>query len=203
MAAQAIARFPRVLSRLPRAFFARPTLTVARALLGCYLVHDSRAGRVAGRLVEVEAYLGPRDPASHAYRRTPRSEIMWGVPGTAYVYFSYGNHACLNVVTEPPGRAGAVLLRALEPVLGVAAMRRRRGVRALRLLASGPGRLSQAMGVTLAYNGADLVTGPLYLARGRPPEAIAATPRIGISVATRRRWRFVVPDSPYLSRRVR
>jgi DNA-3-methyladenine glycosylase len=191
------------LKRLPRSFFARPTVTVARALLGCLLVHDAPDGRVVGRLVEVEAYCGPRDPASHAYRRTPRSEVMWDRPGTAYVYLSYGSHACLNVVTEPPGRPGAVLLRAAEPVEGVPLMRRRRGTGVLRLLASGPGRLTQAMGITLAHNRADLVTGALYLAWGDRPGPIAATPRIGISVATDRRWRYVVRGSPSLSRPVR
>ena len=177
---------------------------VARGLLGCYLVHETPRGRVAGRLVEVEAYCGPRDPASHAYRRTPRSEVMWGVPGTAYVYLSYGTHACMNVVTEPRGRPGAVLLRAIEPVAGVGLMRRRRRTAAARSLGSGPGRLTQAMGITLAHNRADLVSGSLYLARGpRRREPIAATPRIGISQATDRRWRFVLRGSRFLSRPVR
>ena len=189
--------------RLPRAFFARSTLAVARALLGCYLVHDGPGGRTAGRIVEVEAYRGPLDPASHAYRRTPRSDVMWGPPGTAYVYVSYGSHACMNVVTEPDGRAGAVLVRALEPVAGVALMRRRRRIDDLRRLASGPGRLTQAMGIALGDNRADLVRGPLYVARGPRPRAIAATPRIGISVATDVRWRFVERGSPFLSRPVR
>ena len=191
------------MTRLPRAFFARPTVAVARSLVGCYLVHDSPEGPAVGRLVEVEAYCGPRDPASHAFRRTRRSEVMWGRPGTTYVYLSYGAHACLNVVTETLGRPGAVLLRALEPVHGIALMQRRRGVDDLRLLASGPGRLTQAMGITLAHNRADVVTGPLYLARGSEVTGpIAATPRIGISVATDRRWRFVIRRSPFLSRRV-
>jgi len=191
------------LRRLPRAFFARPTLTVARALLGCYLVHESPGGRTVGRIVEAEAYRGPLDPASHACRRTPRSEVMWGPPGTAYVYFSYGNHACMNVVTEPEGRAGAVLIRALEPVDGLVLMRRRRRTHHLRLLTSGPGRLTQAMGITLRDNRADLTTGPLYVARsGRRPRAIAATPRIGISVATAVKWRFVDRESAFLSRPV-
>jgi DNA-3-methyladenine glycosylase len=153
--------------------------------------------------VEVEAYCGPRDPASHAFRRTRRSEVMWGPPGTAYVYLSYGAHACMNVVTEPLGRPGAVLLRALEPVHGIALMQRRRASDDPRHLASGPGRLTQAMGITLAHNRADLVAGPLYVARGSDPVgSIVATPRIGISVATDRRWRFVTPGSPFLSRRV-
>jgi DNA-3-methyladenine glycosylase len=186
--------------RLPRAFFARATIAVARDLLGCCLVHETSRGRVSGRLVEVEAYLGPRDPASHAYRRTPRSEVMWGAPGTAYVYFSYGNHACLNVVTEPEGTAGAVLLRAIEPVEGIDQMARRRGTRVPRLIGGGPGRLTEAMGVTLADNRADLVRGRLYLVRGPKPRRIVATPRIGISVATDVQWRFVDPASACLSR---
>jgi DNA-3-methyladenine glycosylase len=186
--------------RLPRAFYARPTLAVARDLLGCVLVHETPRGRLAGRLVEVEAYLGPRDPASHAYRRTPRSEVMWGAAGTVYVYVSYGNHACMNVVTEREGTAGAVLLRAVEPVWGVAEMARRRGTRVPRLIGGGPGRLTEAMGVTLAHNRRDLIRGPLYIVRGPRPRRIAATPRIGISVATEVPWRFVDPDSPCLSR---
>jgi DNA-3-methyladenine glycosylase len=177
---------------------------VARALLGCYLVHETGEGRLVGRLVEVEAYCGPRDPASHAYVRTPRSAVMWEAPGTAYVYISYGAHACMNVVTEPRGRAGAVLLRALEPLAGIPIMARRRGTQDLRDLARGPGRLTQAMGITLAHNRADLITGPLYLAaRDRPPGRIAATPRVGISAAADRPWRFVIAGSPFLSRPAR
>lgn len=157
-----------------------------------------------GRLVEVEAYRGAHDPASHAYRQTSRSAVMWGTPGTAYVYLSHGTHACVNVVTEPLGRPGAVLLRALEPVDGLALMQRRRGTSVLRHLASGPGRLTQAMAITLAHNRDDLVTGPLYLARrDRSPGPIVATPRIGISAATDRPWRFVVRGSPFLSRPAR
>ncbi len=192
---------PRAYVPLPRGFFARGTLQVARDLLGHLLVHETPEGRVAGRIVEVEAYRGPRDPASHAYRRTPRSAIMWGPPGVAYVYFSYGNHYCVNVVTEPAGRAGAVLLRALEPVEGIQLMRRRRGTDDWRLLASGPGRLTQAMGITSAHNGADLTRPPLYLARGRSgPVPVARSPRIGIRVATDRLWRYYIPGHPCVSR---
>jgi len=174
---------------------------VARGLLGHLLIHETAAGVLVGRIVEVEAYRGPRDPASHAYTRTARSEIMWGRPGIAYVYFSYGNHYCLNVVTEPEGTAGAVLLRAVEPVEGVEIMRRNRGVREDRLLASGPGRLTQAFGIGGGDNGADLTRPPLYLARGRArPVPVAAGPRIGIRAAADRPWRFYIPGNPCVSR---
>src|SRR2546425_2490118 len=181
---------------LPRSFFSRDTLEVARALLGHLLVHETPAGILVGKIVEVEAYRGPRDPASHAYRRTPRSQIMWGRPGTAYVYFTYGNHYCINVVTEPQGNAGAVLLRAVEPLEGIGLMRRRRGTGNDRLLTSGPGRLTQAMGIGRSHNGADLTRPPLFLARGpatRPP--IASSPRIGIRAAADRPWRVYIPPT--------
>ncbi len=186
---------------LPRRFFARSTLAVARTLVGHLLVHETNRGVLAGRIIEVEAYRGPRDPASHAFRLTPRSQIMWGPPGTAYVYFTYGNHYCLNVVTEQEGIAGAVLFRALEPVAGLELMRTNRNVEQ-RLLTSGPGRLTRAMGIGPEYNGADLTRPPLYLAYGRRrPIPVRTSGRIGIQVATRRRWRFYLPGNPFLSRR--
>lgn len=189
------------LAPLPRRFFARPTVRVARDLLGHLLVHETPQGRLVGRVVEVEAYRGPSDPASHAYRRTPRSQIMWGRPGTAYVYFTYGNHYCMNVVTEPLGKAGAVLLRAVEPVLGTEIMRKNRGRGEDRTLASGPGRLTQAFGVGRAENGVDLSRPPLYLAAGRPTRVrVSSGPRIGIRVATERRWRFFIAGHPSVSR---
>ena len=175
---------------------------MARALLGHLLVHETPAGILVGKIVEVEAYRGPRDPASHAYRRTPRSQIMWGRPGTAYVYFTYGNHYCINVVTEPEGVAGAVLLRALEPLEGIEVMRRARGIHDDLLLTSGPGRLTQAMAIGRNHNGVDLTRPPLYLARGPTnPAAVAASPRIGIRAAAGRMWRFYVPGNLYVSRR--
>ncbi len=187
---------------LRRRFFARDSVLVARALLGQLLVHETPAGRLVGRIVETEAYRGPLDPASHAFHRTARSAIMYGPPGIAYVYFSYGVHWCLNVVTEPDGRAGAVLLRALEPLEGIALMRRRRG-RAVRdsRLAAGPGSLTRAMAVGAEHNGADLTVPPLYLAYGdRRRRTIVAGPRIGISAAVDRSWRFGLKDHPSLSR---
>ncbi|MDQ7800149.1 MAG: DNA-3-methyladenine glycosylase [Armatimonadota bacterium] len=202
---------PALAPPLPRSFFERPTLQVAPELLGCRLVRVLEPQEVPGgadgpvvlvaRLVEVEAYLGPADPASHAYRRTPRSAIMWGPPGRAYVYFSYGNHDCMNVVTEPEGVAGAVLLRAAEPLEGVAVMRKLRGTHDVRQLLRGPGRLTKALAVDRHFNGWDLTQpGPLYLAGGEPPARVATSPRIGIRRAVDRPWRFFDPESPFVSR---
>lgn len=192
----------RRLRPLPRRFFARPVLTVARDLLGHLLVHETPEGVTVGRIVETEAYRGADDPASHAYRLTPRSGIMAGPPGIAYVYFTYGNHYCVNVVTEPEGRAAAVLLRAVEPVEGIDLMAARRGTADLRLLASGPGRLTEALGVTRRHNGWDLTRPPLFIADGRPGRRrIATSSRIGIRRAVGRPWRFYLTDSAYVSRR--
>jgi DNA-3-methyladenine glycosylase len=186
---------------LPRRFFARNAVDVARGLIGALLVHETPAGVRAGRIVETEAYGGTDDPASHAFRRTARSEIMFGRPGIAYVYFSYGMHWCLNVVTDPQGAAGAVLLRALEPREGVALMRRRAGPLPDARLASGPGRLTRAMGVTKGHNGADLTDGALYIAAGgRRRGAVVTGVRVGISSAADRPWRFGLAGSPALSR---
>lgn len=191
---------PRLLP-LSRAFFERSTVQVARDLLGQLLVHETPDGRLLGRIVEVEAYRGPRDPASHAYRMTPRSKIMWGRPGTAYVYFTYGHHYCMNVVTEREGVAGAVLLRALEPIEGMEGMARRRGTADLRLLASGPGRLTQAMKIGPEHNNMDLTNGALYIARGaRSSFRIRTGPRIGIRTAVDRPWRFYMAGHPCVSR---
>ncbi|MDR7532926.1 MAG: DNA-3-methyladenine glycosylase [Armatimonadota bacterium] len=189
---------------LPRRFFARDAVAVARALVGCLLVHETPRGRLVGRIVETEAYRGPDDPASHAYRKTARSAIMYGPPGRAYVYFTYGMHWCLNVVTGARGVPGAVLLRAVEPVAGVALMRRLRGagpdVPAARL-AAGPGRLTRALGVGPRHNGRDLTRPPLYLAAGAPRrKTVLVGPRVGITAARRRRWRFGLAGSPALSR---
>jgi len=186
---------------LPRRFFARPTVTVARELLGHLLVSDAPEGRTVGRIVETEAYRGEDDPASHAFRLTPRSRIMAGPPGMAYVYFTYGNHYCVNVVAHPAGAAGAVLLRAIEPLEGINVMARRRGLgtadgRRAHLLASGPGRLTQAMGIGRAHNGWDLTAPPLFIAHGRPGLFVVKTgPRVGVRVGVERPWRFVVVSS--------
>ncbi len=166
------------------------------------MVHETPRGVLVGRIVEVEAYRGPRDPASHAYRKTPRSRIMWGKPGTAYVYFTYGNHFCINVVTEREGVAGAVLFRAIEPVAGIDLMRLNRRVDDDQRLASGPGRLTRAMGIGGEHNGVDLTGAPLYLARGEGGMGpIARSARIGIRSATDRPWRYYVAGNRFVSRR--
>ncbi len=184
---------------LSRRFFARHSVVVARALLGHLLVHETAGGRLVGRIVETEAYRGSRDPASHASRQTPRSAIMFGRPGIAYVYFSYGMHHCLNVTTEPDGRPGAVLLRALEIIEGVEGTRH--STSPVTRLAAGPGRLTAAMRVGPEHNGTDLTALPLFIAYGgRRRAAIVAGPRIGISATASRRWRFGLAGHPALSR---
>src|SRR5271155_2627406 len=168
-------------SLLPRDFYARPVIEVARDCLGKILVH----GSTAGRIVEVEAYLGVHDRAAHAWRGiTDRTRVMFGPPGHAYVYFIYGMYECLNFVCEPEGSAGCVLIRALEPLAGIPIMRRRRpAARRVEDLASGPGKLTLALGITRKWNGADLVEGPLQVRRPleAAPFEIQVTPRIGIT----------------------
>lgn len=189
---------------LPRSFYDREVTVVARDLLGRVLVRRLRDGRrLAVRLVEVEAY-APDDPASHSYRGpTERNRTMFGPPGRLYVYFTYGMHHCLNVVTGPAGVGAAVLLRAGEPLEGLEAMAERRGTRDPRLLCSGPGRLAQALGLTREHDGADLVRGPdVRLLEGEPvlDERVVATTRVGINHGTERPWRFLVAGDPFVSR---
>ena len=189
---------------LPRSFYLQPTLRVARALLGKTLVHQTAEGVTAGRIVEVEAYRGPRDRAAHSYggRRTARNEVMYGPPGRAYVYFVYGMHHCVNVVCRLPDVPEAILLRALEPLDGEALMRRRRGLpdAPARRLCQGPGALCRAMGITRAENGTDLVRGRLRIldAPGVPAREVARSPRIGVDYAgphAAHPWRFFVRES--------
>jgi len=188
--------------RLPTSFFARHPLDVAPELLGKVLMHGERSGRI----VEVEAYCGPDDPASHAYRGlTPRTATMFGPAGHLYVYFTYGMHWCANVVTHPRGEVGAVLLRALEPLTGVEAMREARPRARRHLdLANGPAKLCQALGIDGGHDGADLrrPDGPLTLFDDGtpPPERPTTGPRVGISVAVHLPWRFSVPGDPNRSR---
>lgn len=192
---------------LPREFYARDTLSVARDLLGCLLVHASPEGRVTGRIVEVEAYEGEDDPACHAAAGlTARTEPLYGPPGHAYVYLIYGMYHCLNAVTRPPGRPGAVLIRALEPVEGLEIMRCRRGWgtngRPDRELANGPGKLSRSLGLSLEHNRLDLTGRRLWIERGPGAARVSWTPRVGIRVGTDRVWRAYDADSECVSRTV-
>ena len=182
------------------AFFARSVHEVAPELIGVELLVDG----VGGTIVEVEAYESAVDPAAHGFRgRTPRNASMFGPPGRAYVYRSYGIHWCLNVVCEEAGSAAAVLIRALEPTHGTEEMRRRRGLDELRLLCSGPGRLCQALAVTRAHDGLPLDARPFELRAGDPPVEVLTGPRIGISVAAEVPWRYAAAGSLYLSRPLR
>jgi DNA-3-methyladenine glycosylase len=179
---------------LSRRFYARDVLVVARDVLGRVLMHDGPDGRLSGRIVEVEAYRGADDPASHAYRGPrQRNAVMFGPPGHLYVYFTYGMHECMNLVCGPAGRASAVLIRALEPLEGIEAMQRRRGVREAARLLRGPGCVTRGLGLSRAHDGADLTRGPVWVSR-EPADlgghAIARGPRIGIRVATERPWRL-------------
>jgi DNA-3-methyladenine glycosylase len=193
----AVARKCRV---LPREFYARPAADVARDLLGKTLVH----GRTAGIIVEAEAYLGGEDLAAHSSRGiTDRTRVIFGAPGHAYVYFIYGMYECLNLVAEPEGVPGCVLIRAVEPVDGLELMwKRRPAARKVEQLASGPGRLTLAMGITRRHNGADLTRGPLLvLAPEHKLEIkIVATPRIGISKCVDWPLRFVIAGNRFVSR---
>jgi len=178
-------------------FFNRSVHDVARDLVGCRLFFGGRGGTI----VETESYERD-DPACHAYAGlTARTEVLFGPPGRAYVYLSYGVHSLLNAVAEPDGEAAAVLIRALEPTAGLEEMRRRRGGRPDRELCSGPGKLTEALGVGLEQNGADLARDPFLLLppEGPPPE-VATGPRIGITKAVERPWRFCAAGNPHVSR---
>lgn len=194
------------LGPLPREFYNRDPITVARDLLGKVLCHDSAEGLAAGMIVETEAYLSLGDPACHAARgKTARNEAMFGPAGRAYIYFIYGNHYCFNAVTGPPGVGEAVLIRALEPVSGQELMYRRRGcLKKETGLTNGPGKLCRALGITGSLNHHPLQCPPLWIgggSGGREPFPIIRSPRIGISQATDRLWRFYIEGNKYISRR--
>ena len=176
-------------------FFERSAVEVARDLIGCQL----KVGGVGGIVVETEAY-EPDDPASHAYRgETPRNRVMFGPAGRTYVYRSYGIHWCLNVVCLP---ASAVLIRAIEPRWGISEMRERRGLEDARLLCSGPGRLSQALGIDGSMNDMPLTEPPFECRAAEEALAVATGPRVGITRAVDKPWRFGLAGSPYLSSRM-
>ena len=186
---------------LPVEFYRRPVLEVAQALIGCVVVHRAAAGMI----VETEAY-HDSEPACHAYvGLTPRTRTIFGGPGRAYVYRSYGIHALLNAVCEEPGVGAAVLIRALEPLRGLARMRERRGLERREDLCSGPGKLTVALGVELLHNGSDLTRGPITI---HPPREtwlqggheVLSGPRIGITKAAELPWRFCLAGNPHVSR---
>lgn len=199
-----MARVLRGEAPLPRSFYARPVLTVARDTLGKILVHESPEGRVSGRIVETEAYRGPEDRAAHSFggRRTPRTEVMYGPPGFAYVFFVYGMHWHFNLVTTREGAPHAVLIRAVEPLEGVELMLRRRGREKVgNDLTNGPGKLCQAFGINGALYAEDLTQNRLYLLDGPTPRA-TRTARIGVDYAAEwaeKPWRFYDAKSPFVS----
>jgi len=189
--------------KLERGFYLQDTISAAQAVLGKVLAHSTEDGVLMGRIVETEAYLSD-DPACHASRgRTRRCETMFGEPGRAYVYFTYGAHYCLNLVTQPVGVPEAVLVRALVPLKGIDSMKRRRGVEREIDLCSGPGKLTQALGIDAALNGEDLTGNRLYVVDdGAPPGEVVVRPRIGIREAADRPWRFYLKQwADWVSRR--
>jgi DNA-3-methyladenine glycosylase len=194
---------------LPRRFYERLAPQVARELLGAILISRLGGRLTAGRIVETEAYLGPEDGASHAAFRPASRGLFYGRGGLAYVFWAYGLHHCLNAIAGPRGTPGCVLIRAIEPLAGLGTMTRRRGLRVSRrsahtsaVLASGPARLTQALGVTVRDTGRDLRRGPLTIHQGASPgrRAVATGPRIGITRSTELRLRFWVRGSRFVSR---
>jgi DNA-3-methyladenine glycosylase len=182
--------------RIGRDFFARSVHKVAPDLIGAWFLCNG----VGGRIVEVEAY-HHTDPAAHSFRGpTERNAVMFGPPGFVYVYRSYGIHWCVNFVCEPEGSASAVLIRAIEPLEGIATMRRRRGLHDLRLLCAGPGRVCEALAISRAHNGLALDAPPFELRCRNGRVALAVGPRIGITKAVDHPWRYGLAGSPYLSK---
>jgi DNA-3-methyladenine glycosylase len=191
--------------KISRSFYQQPTIDVARRLLGKYLVRKHGDGTTIGRIVETEGYVGLDDKACHASRgRTPRTQVMFGEAGHAYVYLVYGFHHMLNIVTEAVDFPAAVLIRAVEPLQGIGLMESRRGTTERRNLASGPGKLCQAFAIDRTLNGDDICGKVLYLEdRGEKAPSFVATPRIGVDYAgewKHKLWRFVVRDNEFVSR---
>jgi DNA-3-methyladenine glycosylase len=188
--------------KLNRNFYNQSTLKVAKELLGKYLIVKMNGEILSGRIVETEAYIGYKDPASHAYRgMTPRNEVMFGDPGYAYVYFTYGMHHCLNLVTEKRGYPAAVLIRAIEPTNGIELMKKRRKRNDLKDLTTGPAKLCQALGIDLKLNGTDLCSEELFVEdRGEQVKRINSSSRIGIKEEKKRKWRFFIRNNEFVSR---
>ena len=186
---------------LKRDFYLQNTVDVARGLLGKILVHKTAGGAISGRIVETEAYLMD-DPACHASRgMTPRNAPMFGPPGHAYIYFTYGMYFCMNAVTAPEGVGEAVLIRAVEPLEGIDLMEERRGTGIITNLASGPGKLCQAFVLGREQNGLDLMKGDLVIEEGDDVADIVITTRVGIRLAAERPWRFYEAGNRFISRK--
>ena len=204
------------LKKLSRSFYLRPTLTIAKDLLGKYFVRTYNGRRLVGKIVEVEAYLGERDPASHAYRgKTKRNEVMFWEGGHLYVYFTYGMHFCANVVTREKGIAEAVLIRAVEPMQGIEMMRKNRGekwstgvlekwgnARTVDLT-NGPAKFCKAFAIQRKHNGTNLLGDEIFIAEGTyiSKSKIVATTRIGIKNGMEKKWRFYIKENPCVSRK--
>ena len=204
------------MQKLPREFYNRPTLEVSRDLLGKYLVHQIGGNKYMAKIVEVEAYIGDIDKACHAYNNkvTPRTKVLYKLPGTAYVYLIYGMYYCFNIVTEEEGRAAAVLVRAVEPIEGIEKMAENRYKKTIKEinrkqilnLTSGPGKLCMAMNITKENNKMDLCGDDIYITEGREKEKIGiiTTKRINIDYAEEAvdfPWRFYIKDNPYISKK--
>lgn len=190
--------------KLDKPFYQRETITVAQTLLGCTLLSEigGKSKRTSGIIVETEAYLGEKDPGSHAYKgRTKRTQIMYGEAGRAYVYRIYGMYYLLNMVTESVGTAGAVLIRALEPVCGIDTMKRRRHTDDLMNLTTGPGKLTQALGIIKSHNGLDVTGDLVWIEPSIIQPCIQSSPRIGVS--DRKNLRFFVKENRFVSKLVR
>jgi DNA-3-methyladenine glycosylase len=177
------------------------SVTAARALLGYKLVYETPEGRLSGYIVETEAY-HQDDPASHTFRgQTVRNTPMFGPAGTVYVYFTYGMHYCMNIVTGEAGHGQGVLIRALQPIDGLAIMKRNRGMKNEVQLTNGPAKLTQALGVGREMSGTNIVQGPIHLEPGFTPEEIVQTVRIGIKQGVETPWRFYIKDNPFVSKK--
>lgn len=189
---------------LPKSFYTRNPVGVAKDLLGKIVVRNIKGTRISGVIVEVEAYNGKNDPASHASRKlTVKNKLLFEDPGRAYIYFIYGNYWCFNIVAHSIGDAGGVLIRALEPLEGVNIMMKNRKIENITKLCNGPGKLAKALLITGKLNGIDVTKrGALYIAKGKPVNTndIVSTPRIGVKVGLDKQWRFYIKNNPYISK---
>ncbi len=188
--------------KVPRSFYAGDSRKLAQNLLGKILCCKTSEGIAKGRIIETEAYCGDKDPAAHTYRgKTPRSKIMWGEPGVAYVYFVYGMHHMLNVVTEKEGSPGSVFIRALEPMQGIALMKQRRKTQDAENLTNSPAKLTQALRITVQDNGVDLESGHLWIEEGQKEKFdIVCTGRVGIKAGKKLQLRFYIKQSDHVSK---